>query len=101
MMRYNTIMRQLLVFLLVVLALSPLSVAANTIAGTPILFRETGHTLAYAFREFYDRQGGLPIFGYPLTEVFIEDGRPVQYFERARFEWHAELALVQVGHLGR
>jgi len=101
MMRYNTIMRQLLVFLLVVLTLSPLSASANTIAGIPILFRETGHTLAYAFREFYDRQGGLPIFGYPLTEVFIEDGRPVQYFERARFEWHAELALVQVGHLGR
>ena len=100
MMRYNTIMRQLLVFLLVVLTLSPLSASANTIAGIPILFRETGHTLAYAFREFYDRQGGLPIFGYPLTEVFIEDGRPVQYFERARFEWHAELALVQVGHLG-
>ncbi|MEF3273668.1 MAG: sortase [Chloroflexus sp.] len=94
-------MRRILIFLLLVLIAAPSSVAANTAAGTPVLFRETGHTLAYAFREFYERQGGLPIFGYPLTEVFIEDGRPVQYFERARFEWHAELALVQVGHLGR
>ncbi|OAN47397.1 sortase [Chloroflexus islandicus] len=96
-------MRRLLILCLIALliGLGPLPVAANTAAGTPVLFRETGHTLAYAFREFYDRQGGLPIFGYPLTEVFIEDGRPVQYFERARFEWHADLALVQVGHLGR
>ncbi len=87
--------------LAVVLLLFPLPTAANTAAGAPLLFRETGHTLAYAFREFYDRQGGLPIFGYPLTEVFVEDGQPVQYFERARFEWHADLALVQAGHLGR
>src|SRR5690606_6760859 len=75
--------------------------AANTRAGTPVRFRETGPTLAYAFREFYDRQGGLPIFGLPLTEVFVEDGRPTQYFERARLEWHGNLGLVQAGHLGR
>jgi LPXTG-site transpeptidase (sortase) family protein len=84
-----------------VAALPPAPAAANTQAGTPVLFRETGHTLAYAFREFYDRQGGLPIFGLPLTEVFVEDGCPVQYFERARFEWHATVGLVQAGHLGR
>lgn len=86
--------RLLLLILLLILgatALPPAQVAANTQAGTPMLFGETGHTLAYAFREFYDRQGGLSIFGLPLTEVFVEDGRPVQYFERARFEWHATL----------
>ncbi|HMQ30523.1 MAG TPA: sortase [Chloroflexaceae bacterium] len=81
--------------------LAPAPAAANTRAGTPVYFRETGHTLAYGFREFYERQGGLPIFGYPLTEVFVEDGRPVQYFERARLEWHGSLGLVQAGHLGR
>ncbi|NNJ12255.1 sortase [Chloroflexales bacterium ZM16-3] len=74
---------------------------ANTAAGTPVLLRETGHTLAYSFREFYDRQGGLPIIGLPITEVFVEDGRPVQYFERARLEWHGELGITLAGHLGR
>jgi len=95
-----------LLCLLAILAIAALSApaapaAANTAAGTPVLFAETGHTLGYAFREFYDRQGGLPIFGLPLTEVFVEDGRPVQYFERARLEWHGNLALAQAGHLGR
>jgi LPXTG-site transpeptidase (sortase) family protein len=75
--------------------------AADTASGRPLVFHETGHTLAYSFRAFWDQHGGLPIFGYPLTEVFIEDGRPVQYFERARLEWHGEMALVLAGHLGR
>lgn len=76
-------------------------VEAVSRAGDPVYFPETGHTLAFSFRAFYDRQGGLPIFGLPLTEVFLEDGRPVQYFERARFEWHAESYSVAAGHLGR
>src|SRR5687767_15081052 len=75
---------------LLVLSLTVIAPAsANTQAGTPVLFTETGHTLAYNFREFWSSRGGLPTFGYPLTEVFVEDGRPVQYFERARLEWHA------------
>lgn len=88
-------------FLGSLLWLPPVPAHANTRAGNPVFFPETGHTLAYNFREFYDRQGGLPIFGFPITEVFIEDGRPVQYFERARFEWHAEAMQVLAGHLGR
>lgn len=75
--------------------------AADTALGTPRWFSQTGHTLAYSFGMFWEQHGGLAIFGYPLSEVFIEDGRPVQYFERARFEWHGEDALVLVGHLGR
>lgn len=98
-------MRRLLAVLMLIslatVSLPAASVTANTQAGKPVYFAETGHTLGYAFREFYDRQGGLPIFGLPLTEVFIQDGRPVQYFERARLEWHGNLGLVQAGHLGR
>ncbi len=75
--------------------------AADTKAGTAVFFNETGHTLAYNFRLFWDSKGGLPLFGYPISEVFIEDGRPAQYFERARLEWHANLGIVQAGHLGR
>ncbi len=87
---------------LVLLALIPLTPArADTREGVPHWFAETGHTLAYAFRQFYDGNGGLTMFGYPLTEVFVEAGRPVQYFERARLEWHADMGMVLAGHLGR
>jgi hypothetical protein len=32
------------------------------------------------------------LFGYPRTEELQEDGRTVQYFQRARFEWDPERA---------
>jgi hypothetical protein len=80
---------------------SPANSASGGADGAPRYFVETGHTLAYSFGLFWDRHGGLPIFGYPITEVFVEDRRPVQYFERARLEWHGDLGQVQIGHLGR
>ena len=36
------------------------------------------------------QRGGVEIFGYPRTEAFNEDGLTVQYFQRARFELHAD-----------
>ncbi|MCX7622719.1 MAG: glycosyl hydrolase family 18 protein, partial [Thermomicrobium sp.] len=73
-------------------------------------FPETGHSLSFGFKAFWERSGGLPVFGYPLTEEFSEInpdlGKPftVQYFERQRFEYHPELAgtpyEVQLGRLG-
>ncbi|MBN9387715.1 MAG: peptidoglycan recognition protein [Chloroflexi bacterium] len=60
-------------------------------------FPETGHNLGYAFRTYWENNGGLPMFGYPLTEEFTEasDTEPgksflVQYFQRNRFEYHPE-----------
>lgn len=58
-------------------------------------FPETGHFVGGAFWRFWNERGGLPIFGYPLSEERqeqVEDGsvRTVQYFERAVFEWHPE-----------
>ncbi|WP_129632319.1 sortase [Candidatus Oscillochloris fontis] len=91
------------IFLIIVCALLLLpapTIQANTAAGKPVFFAETGHTLAYSFRDFYDRQGGLAIIGLPLSEVFLENGRPVQYFERARLEWHADLGITLAGLLG-
>ncbi len=67
-------------------------------------FPETKHVVAYAFLDFYDSNGGLDIFGYPITDFTLEPGqRIVQYFQRARFEWHPELSgdqRVQLGDLG-
>ena len=73
-------------------------------------FALTGHTLRGPFRTYWQQQGGLPQFGYPLTEEFVEpsptDGRlyTVQYFERNRFEYHPELPAlftVSLGLLGQ
>ncbi len=57
-----------------------------------------GHSLSGLFLSYWQRHGGLPIFGYPISEPFYEvsptDGQTylVQYFERNRFEYHPELA---------
>ena len=53
-------------------------------------FEETGHYVCGDFLEFYDTRGGLENFGYPLTESFDDPARGlrVQYFQRARMEWH-------------
>lgn len=56
-----------------------------------LYFPETGHTLAYAFLSYWKANGGLSIFGFPVSEEMSEDGLTVQYFERARLEYHADL----------
>ncbi len=53
-------------------------------------FPETGHYVGHAFWDYWRAHGGLMQFGYPLTEELVEDGRTVQYFERAVFEWWPE-----------
>ncbi len=55
-------------------------------------FPETGHTLTGAFLSYWYNNGGVRIFGYPITEELIEGGLPVQYFERVRLEYHRENA---------
>ena len=68
-------------------------------------FPETGHTLRGPFRRYWEQNGGLAAFGYPLTEPFWSGGRLVQFFERARFEYWPEYrgtpSEVQLAHLGR
>jgi hypothetical protein len=68
-------------------------------------FEATGHMVGHGFKSFWEAHQGLYNFGYPISEEFVEDGRTVQYFERARFEYHPELVgtpyAVQLGHLGR
>ncbi len=65
---------------------------------------QTGHYLRGAFLSFWERRGGVGIFGYPITEEYIRrsDGKLVQYFERARFELRVvnNQAVVDLGRLG-
>jgi hypothetical protein len=58
-------------------------------------FPETGQILQYGFKQIWETRGGQPIFGLPLSSELIEatdDGqlRTIQYFERARFEFHPD-----------
>ncbi len=72
-------------------------------------FPETGHNVAPDFLAYWEAHGGLPQFGYPLSEEFtetLEDGQQytVQYFERARFEHHPENKApydILLGQFGR
>lgn len=62
----------------------------QTLPGSCRYFTETGHYVCDEFLEFYDNWGRVEIFGYPLTEAFSDPrlGLWVQYFQRARMEWH-------------
>ncbi|HEX5688932.1 MAG TPA: hypothetical protein VFX76_02970, partial [Roseiflexaceae bacterium] len=68
-------------------------------------FSETNHYLRGAFRFYWERNGGVPVFGFPITEEYVRrsDGRIVQYFERARFELatRGNQAIVELGLIGR
>jgi len=74
-----------------------------------VFFPETGHNLFARFLEYWQENGGLARFGYPISEEYgqrLEDGQSytVQYFERARFEYHPENPRpydVLLGQFGR
>ncbi len=51
-----------------------------------VYFAATGQHLCDQFLDYWNAFGGLPVFGYPLSQEFTENGFTVQYFERARFE---------------
>ena len=48
---------------------------------------ESGYSVCYAFLQFYDAYDGVNLFGMPLSDVEVIDGRYVQYFDSARMEW--------------
>ncbi len=59
-------------------------------------FPVTGHSLCEPFQSYWEQNGGLERFGYPITEPFsatLDDwSGTIQYFERRRMEHHTELA---------
>jgi Tol biopolymer transport system component len=70
-------------------------------------FAETRHSLCEPFLSYWEQNGGLERFGYPISEPLDEEieGQTyeVQYFERRRMELHPELpgTPVLLGLLGR
>ena len=72
-------------------------------------FDQTGYNVCAPFSYYWQNNGGLERFGYPITPAFEEtiEGRTylVQYFERRRMEYHPENAGtpydILLGLLGR
>lgn len=66
-------------------------------------FPETGHCISGPIRAYWERNGGLPIFGYPITPLRQEivEGRSLQaqWFERSRLEIQPDGRLTS-GRLG-
>jgi len=73
-----------------VAAVSPRSLDPQSPGENCRYFVETGYYVCDEFLEFYETRGEIEIFGYPLTEAFDDPARGmrVQYFQRARMEWH-------------
>ncbi len=66
-------------------------------------FDATGHAVCFQFRRFFETTGSVDLYGYPITPQILEGNRIVQYFQRARFEWHPdqpEGQRVQIAPLG-
>ncbi len=74
-----------------------------------IYFSQTGRCVSTGFYQFWVQNGDVNSFGYPISDEFattLADGKTysVQYFERARFEYHPEAPdpyKVQLGLLGQ
>lgn len=77
------------------------------------VFLETGYKVCGLFLSYWENNGGLAQYGFPISPEFLEknadppagDGKvhKVQYFERTRFEDHPENGLstqVLLGLLG-
>lgn len=66
-------------------------------------FPETGQCIAGPIRAYWERNGGLPVFGFPITAQAEEavEGKPlqVQWFERDRLEIQPD-GLITAGRLG-
>jgi hypothetical protein len=70
---------------------------------------EPGGIAGGAIADQWLNRGGLTVYGFPISEVFPEqgyDGRTyfVQYFERHRLEYHPDNAppyTIELGQLGR
>ena len=100
--------RPLLILLLVWLS-SRLAPPGTQARPRQRCFEPGGICVSDPILAYWERNGGLSIFGYPITERQSEsiEGRvyEVQYFERRRMEYHPELAgtpyAILLGLLGQ
>jgi uncharacterized lipoprotein YbaY/heat shock protein HslJ len=78
-------------------------VYAIAATGQQQCFAQTGYCVRGRFLTYWRQNGGLAVFGLPLSGEASEGGFNAQYFERQRFELHPENAApydVLLGRLG-
>lgn len=90
-----------------VLMLLLFSLPSTALGQAAVEFPETGYSLSGDFLGYWQRQGGLAVFGYPISEQRYERNSEgvflSQWFERERFESHPENAApyhILLGRLG-
>ncbi len=100
-------MRRLPVLLLfvVALALGGLPAVNLQAQGEQRCFRETGQCISGAIRRYWEQNGALAVFGFPISPLRLETIEnwtgPVQWFERDRLEDHSANGQgVLAGRLG-
>ncbi len=102
-------MRRLLVALIPAVLLT-LNLPSRAVwAQTERCFPETNNCIGGRFRQYWEQNGGLSVFGYPVAAANSEVNRDTgqsyltQWFERNRFELHPENQApydVLLGRLG-
>lgn len=69
-----------------------------------LYFPQFGHAVCHSFLKYYNEHGQLDRFGYPISSMYLEKDRLVQWFQRARLEFYPgrpEGQRVSVAPLGR
>jgi hypothetical protein len=84
----------LLLCLLPLFAAALPTAPASAADSKRLCFAQVPDCIEFRFRTFWSGNGGLPVFGLPLTpdrnEKVGDEKYKVQYFERFRFEQHKE-----------
>ncbi len=83
--------------------LLPLASAAPA-AAAERCFPETGQCVSGPFLDYWRANGRIDGMGYPLCESYKPDeDTEIQWFERARVEWHRDLPegrRIVLGNIG-
>ncbi|MBP1468225.1 hypothetical protein EYB53_021115 [Candidatus Chloroploca sp. M-50] len=93
----------LCLILVAFIALAAIPAAPATAQAGERCFAETNLCISGAMRTYWERGGGLPVFGLPITPQSVElvEGQPLQaqWFERDRLEIQPD-GRVTTGRLG-
>jgi hypothetical protein len=90
----------------VMMLLSMFASSGTSVSAASDYYKETGHYLYGQFRDYWNGNGALARFGFPISKVFDSKSTngqtyPTQYLERAVFEEHAENKGTPFEVLGR
>lgn len=90
---------------LLAVMLAPLSSVQRAAASdwsppSTVYIPDTGHSIDGVFLTYWRGNGGVNVFGNPVTAEMQQNGHTVQYYQYARFEYWPEDAGGAVVHLG-